>query len=368
MSKLARRALRLFAAALPATLLGCASGPAPICTAQPIATIAARNDGGVEDIVAITLSNGTTRLLFRDPCDGACRQRADGAGISYVDIGGPVEPPPKAEMFWRPRAGDAFAPLGLALLPRADGSFVLFVIDETDRRGTTKLWAVAIGKDGRAGETIWEIQDARFEHANDLLAIPDGDGFVVFVSRYDALGFFPWGREPWPGIVRVAHGADGKDSVERLSEGLRGANGMAAPGWLPTSDPLLVSDYWEQTLRGLARDGTTAPRLAHALDFHPDNLTLARDGQHVLAAGQRCALLAGLNLLWSAVPSPSQVAAIGPPLVSGSPTVTPLWRGGFRAGASVSVAVPIGQNRLALGQINRPEILIVQCAPHPALQ
>jgi hypothetical protein len=176
------------------------------------------------------------------------------------------------------------------------------------------------------------------------------------------LGFFPWGRKVWQGIVRV----DSDKNTALLADGLRGANGIADP--VALRPKVLVADYWRNNLRVMGRDGESSPLLNEELGFHPDNLTLSRDGSHVLAAGQKNWLLAALNLLWSGLPSPAAVAAVSPGAQGGASSADPLWEGGARYGASVSVAVPIGNNRLALGHIARPEILIVQCREHPALR
>jgi hypothetical protein len=42
-----------------------------------------------------------------------------------------------------------------------------------------------------------------------------------------------------------------------------------------------------------------------------------------------------------------------------------LWEGGWRQGHSVTTAVALPNERLAIGQINTPTILVVDCSARP---
>jgi hypothetical protein len=351
-------------------LTGCATvSPSGdnLCGPEPIAGI--ETSGGAEDIVALPLGGGGTRLFVREACHGEdCRSRLNQIGT--IDIRPGADPERKGA--WRPLDGQAFSPFGISLLSdgKSDDGW-LFVIDDSESR--VRIWRIGVTADGLeafSSDQLWvEDQDGSLEHANDLQALGDD---LVYVTRYDFLGFLPWRTTGWKGVARVQrpsravpHNANVQPyqmaDIDTYQDGFRGANGIVDPG----GDSLIVADYWGRQLRFVSKTPGGQSRVIPLapLGIYPDNLTLDRERNRLLIAGQRSYLLAAPDVLLSLpLPSPSAVYEIDAKQLHPGMEAEPksVWAGGSQYGRSVSVAAPV-PGGLALGQIRTPDILLVNC-------
>lgn len=356
---------------LPLVLLaGCATGiqDESRCTTRP--TVIETLPGGAEDMVALPLGNGSTRLFVREVCAGSdCGPEANRIGT--VDVG------PETATFlkrtvpaWQPVGDKDFYPLGMSLvLDDKSQNGALFVLDRRmsflgrDER-PPKIWRVPIVRGKLNGDPVhapWFTGDD-LQDANDLQAVGDD----AYVTLYDAFGILPWRHRSRNALVKVRQSGarEGKGQPVADSKELRGANGIVDLG--PGRD-LVVADYWQRRLRFVRKGSNGGEEVRYAtgrLPIHPDNLTL--DGDRLLIAGQEWWQLAAVNLWFSGLPSPSRVLEIrvGDLGAEAQPhperDVRQLWAGGWSYGRSVSVAVPTPQG-LALGQIRAPGILQVEC-------
>lgn len=368
---LGRRAL------LPVILLlaGCATGMDEEGGCAPEPALIGTLSGGAEDIVALPLGNGITRLFVREACGGSgCVPGSNRIGT--VDIGPAAASPRHTEPAWQPAGHPDFHPFGMSLLRGARvGDGELLVLDRKpsvlgkDERAP-RIWRIPI-KAGKLGSLSGQADSPWYEghsisDGNDLQAVRD----TAYVTRYDFLGFLPWRGKGWHGVVQVRQGqGDERSSPVPVVEadGLRGANGIVDPG--PEHADLIVADYWGRRLRFVAKNPDAGRQIRYAtglLPIHPDNLTL--DGDRLLIAGQRWFPLAAINLWLPAFPSPSRVLDVK--VSSLGPDAGPepgqgmrrLWAGGLSHGRSVSVAVPVPADGLALGQIRTPGVLHVRCS------
>jgi hypothetical protein len=334
----------LVLAVLLVLLQACAGTEAERCMAMPERVIATHGRGA-EDIVALPLGGDATRLFVREVSRGWPDSRSAQNRIGRVDIG-PGLAPRATELAWRPPEGWQFKPLGMSLTSNRDFLFVL------DRVEPVRIWRLAIvdGEIVPATQPWFTDEKEQLSDANDLQAVgPD----TAFVTRFDGL---PWRPGTWHGVVRVFE-RDGERRAEALAhtEGLRGANGIVELG-----DDLIVADHRGRRLLRVGKGPETGIRPATAeLPVQPDNLTL--DGPRILIAGQYHLSFTVLNLLASAIPSPSAVLAIGAGELGPEASPRMLWQGGWSHGRSVSVAVP-APGGLILGQISAPDLLQVACA------
>jgi hypothetical protein len=319
------------AAPLLALIAGCAGAPG--ITTQ----------GGPEDVVAIAGAAGS-RLLLREP-------RGEGR-IGQVDVPSTGAPPPTTTGFVRPDQA-AFAPLGLALAEPEPGRFELLAIDRAKAGAAIRRFAVPGGATGAAGAVVY--QGAEVDRANDLVGFVRDGQLEVWFTRFKFGGFLPWGHGDWVGLVRVRDG-----QATPFATGLAGANGIA---WVATRQRLLVSDFWERRLRWYDPASGAFDGYATAeLPIHPDNLTLDPVRGEVLIAGPKHFSAVVANLLVPSLASASMVLAAPIDSLSESARPATAWEGGWSTG-SVSVAVPVGDKRLALGQMTTPGLLIVERQP-----
>lgn len=327
------RAVRLgvLAALLLALLAGCAGAPG-------IAT-----QGGPEDLVAVP-TTGAQRLLVREP---------RGAGrIGQVELPAAGEPPDATTMLGRP-AAEKFAPLGLTLVEREPGRLELLAIDRSRGAAAIRRFGWSGDAAAAAGEPLY--QGAEVEQANDLVGFVRDGAFEVWFTRFRFAGFLPWGGGDWVGLVRVRDG-----QATAFAPGFGGANGIA---WVAARQRLLVSDFWERRLRWFdPASGAFDGYATAVLPIHPDNLTLDAERGEVLIAGSRHFSATVANIVLPSVASPSMVLAASSDGLAADARPKTVWDGGWRTG-SVSVAVPLGDKRLALGQITTPKILIVERRP-----
>jgi hypothetical protein len=233
-------------------LAGCMAAPRGEgrCTSKP-AAIVRTHGAGAEDMVALPLSDGRTRLFVREVCRGWWGCGPDQYRIGRVDIG-PGTTSEHTEMAWRPPSPE-FRPLGMSLLPgNQPGSGVLFVLDAVE---PLRIWRLAIeeGDIAPAEEPWFTDREHALEGANDIQAIGD----VAYVTRYDPYGFLPWRSGSWPGVVEVHE--DGTWVAH--ADGLRGANGIINPG---RGRSLVVSSYWERRLRFVGEDAHDRSADGHA--------------------------------------------------------------------------------------------------------
>ena len=331
-------------------LPGCATAELAACD-DPDPRIVRTKGSGAEDIVALPLANGHTRLFVREVCGSLVGCEDAQYRIGYVDID-PNGSPQALETAkaWRPSGDEQeFKPLGLSLIPSEKPGFAtLFLIDALT---PVQIWRLAID-DGvvTRPERFWPdkngIEADPIKSANDLHA----HGNSVYVSRFDFLGILPWRSGSWHGIIRL------KPPVG-LADVVRGANGVVDTG---SGGDLVVADYWEARLRFVPENqGDKAGFATEELDIHPDNLT--RDKDTLIIAGQRHSFMATLNLLASFLPSPSAVYSIQVDELGPNAKPRLLWDGGWLQGRSVSVAVPVPKG-LALGQIRAADILLIRCS------
>jgi hypothetical protein len=342
-------AAALASAAMLAAVAGVrGASETPVCDAAPVEVVATQ--GGAEDLVALRLADGRTRIFVRDVCRGS--DCGDRSRIARLDVGADGRPG-TLELAWRPPAGP-FEPLGMSLVTTgARGDGTLYLIDKST---PGRIWRLAIeGGEVRPPDGPWaQPLGDEFAAANDLQAVGDH----VYVTRFDQNGFVPGRGGSWPGVLRVEAG--GRSTP--YAHGIPGANGIVDLG---EGRDLLMSDYWARRLRFVAKDPGRAAEDRFAtgrLPIHPDNLTL--DGDRVLIAGQQSVFLAGFNILAPSVPSPSRVLATRTAALAADARAEIVWEGGWGHGRSVSVAVPI-PGGLALGQIRTPGVLIVRCRALP---
>lgn len=335
-----------------------------LCKTEPVMTIKTQG-GGSEDIVALPLGDpgGTTRLFIREICNDSNGPRCKSGQwrVGRADVTAENSPTP-AEHAWRPGndgEDSPFLPLGMSLVPGAEpGSATLFLVDIA-KASAVRIWQLRILNGDIVDAKLISASDrdagARLKGANDLQAVRDEDGFLVYITRFDKYGLLPWRTGVWPALVKMRDGAP----LETFADGFRNANGIVDP--CPDCD-LVIASYWEHRLRFISKAGGEVKGFAsREFAVRPDNLTL--DGERILIAGQHRVDLTFLNLFVSSwIPSPSAVYAID--VKSLHPGAIPqlLWEGGWRFGRSVTVAVPITGSRLAIGQISTPGILIVDCA------
>lgn len=316
---------------LPALFAGCAGAPG-------IAT-----QGGPEDLVALA-SPGGTRLLVREP---------KGAGrIGQVELPAADAVPEATTAFGRPEV-EKFAPLGIALVEREPGRRELLAIDRSKGAAAIRSFDLSGTATAPTGRALYE--GAEVAQANDLVGFVRDGAFEVWFTRFRFAGFLPWGGGDWTGLVRVRDG-----QATAFAPGFGGANGIT---WVAARQRLLVSDFWERRLRWFdPASGAFDGYATAVLPIHPDNLTLDAERGEVLIAGSKHFSATFANIVLPSVASPSMVLAA--PLDGLAPGAQPktVWDGGWRTG-SVSVAVPLGDKRLALGQITTPKILIVDRLP-----
>jgi hypothetical protein len=337
------------------------------CTSEPAMIIDTRG-GGSEDIAVLPMdqTGDITRLLIREICNDSssphCRPgqwRLGRVDISQENI------PVSTQYLWRPGkndGGDSFEPLGMSLIPGDEpGDGTLFVID-IGQPQAVRIWQLRIagGKVADAGlATPVDTQTGiRLTAANSLQAIRDGDDFHLYVTRFDEYGLLPFRPKPWPALVQIREGL----ILAASKQDFRNANGIIAP--CPDCD-LVIASYWERRLRFASKDSGEIKGYASAeLPIRPDNLRL--DGERILIGGQHRVDLTALNLLVSSrIPSPSAVYAIDTQSLGPDATPMLLWEGGWKYGHSVATAVALPNNRLAIGQINTPGILVVDCPSGP---
>lgn len=180
-------------------LPGCATAERAACD-DPVPRIVSTKGSGAEDIVALPLANGHTRLFVREVCRSLLGCDYAQNRIGYVDIDSNVSPQAsETKQAWR-LSGDEqeFEPLGLSLIPGEKPGFgLLFLIDAVK---PVRIWRLAIdhGVVTRADQ-FWPdkkgIESDPIESANDLHA----DGDSVYVSRFDFLGILSWRSGAWPG-------------------------------------------------------------------------------------------------------------------------------------------------------------------------
>lgn len=319
--------------ALPLAMLlaGCAGAPG-------IATL-----GGPEDLVAIATDRGK-RLLVREP-------KGEGR-IGQVEVPTSGAAPGATEALGRP-AQEKFAPLGLALVEAEPGRQELLAIDRS--RGAAAIRRFGWSGDAAAatGEPLY--QGTEVEQANDLVGFVRDGAFEVWFTRFRFAGFLPWSGGDWTGLVRVRDG-----QATAFAPGFGGANGIA---WVAARQRLLVSDFWERRLRWFdPASGAFDGYATAVLPIHPDNLTLDAERGEVLIAGSKHFSATVANIVLPSVASPSMVLATPLDGLAADAQPKTVWDGGWRTG-SVSVAVPLGDKRLALGQITTPKILIVERLP-----
>lgn len=338
-----------------------------LCTGEPVMTIETRG-GGSEDIAVLPLdpTGNITRLFIRERCndssDPECKTgqwRLGSVDISRENI------PASTRYAWRPgnnASEDDFEPLGMSLIPGdAPGEGTLFVIDIA-RPQSVRIWQLDINHGEITHATLAAPNDpqtgTRLTAANSLQAIrnDEGEGFHLTITRFDEYGLLPFRPTPWPALVQINNGMIQPPSTQDF----RNANGIIRP--CPDCD-LVIASYWERRLRFASKESGEIGGYASAdLPIRPDNLRL--DGERILIAGQRRVDLTALNLLVSPhIPSPSGVYAIDTRSLGPDTVPTLLWEGGWKHGHSVATAVALPGNRLAIGQINTPGILIADCSP-----
>ncbi len=321
-----------------------------LCAPAPVARIATLG-AGAEDIVALPLGAGRVRLFVRESCRGfGCGSAPERFRIGYADLTADAVPLNTREAF---RPSGEFEPLGMSLVRGLrPGDATLFVLDSVAPR---RIWRLEIRNGDIVGarSARWFESDRKELTAwNDIQAVGD----VAYVTRFDPYGAF-WRTGAWQGLARISPG----QQPVLYADGFRGANGIVDLGGVD----LVVSDYWNQRLRFVRKDPAAEhgiPRFATApLPIHPDNLTLDPERGRLLIAGQQSSMLTALNLMAGFVPSPSAVLSIRTSLLGVDAEPTMLWKGGSNVGRSVSVAVPVPGERLALGQIAAPDVLVVGC-------
>lgn len=344
-------------------LAGCVMQGGALCKTEPVMTIKTQG-GGSEDIVALPLDDagGTTRLFIREICNDSNGPRCKPGQwrVGRVDVAAGNSPAP-TEHAWRPGSdggNSPFLPLGMSLVPGTEpGAATLFLVDIA-KASAVRIWQLRILDGDIVDAKLISASDrdagAKLKGANDLQAVRDGDGFLIYITRFDEYGLLPWRTGVWPALIKIRDGAP----LETFVDGLRGANGIVDP--CPDCD-LVIASYWERRLRFISRDGSEDKDFAsREFAVRPDNLTL--DGERILVAGQHRVDLTFLNLFVSSwIPSPSAVYAIDVKSLHSGAIPQLLWEGGWRFGRSVTVAVPITGSRLAIGQISTPSILVVDC-------
>jgi len=360
--------LLVFAASTSLLLAGCEVEGNALCGSDPVMVIETRG-GGSEDIAALPLdqTGDITRLFIREQCndgsDPLCKSGQWRLGRVDISRNNTTN---ATRYAWRPEntAGENhFEPLGMSLVPgNAPGEATLFVIDIA-RPKLVQIWQLRI-----TGGEITEARlatptnaaqtGARLATANSLQAIrnDEGDDFHLFVTRFDEYGLLPFRPTPWPALAQIRNGQLQSPAVQDF----RNANGII----LPCEDcDLVIASYWERRLRFASKaSGEIGEYASAALPIRPDNLRL--DGERILIAGQHRVDLTALNLLVSShIPSPSAVYAINTRSLGPDTHPTLLWEGGWKYGHSVATAVALPGNRLAIGQINTPSILIADCSP-----
>ena len=323
---------------------------------------------GSEDIAVLPLDStaNITRLFIREHCsDGNNPHCKSGQWhLSSVDISR-ENTPASTRYAWRPGNDadeDNFEPLGMSLVPgNTPGEGTLFVIDIA-RPQSVRIWQLDINHGEITKATLVTPNDSQtgtlLTAANSLQAIRNdqGEGFHLIITRFDEYGLLPFRPTAWPALVQINNGLIQNSSTQNF----RNANGII----LPCSDcDLVIASYWERRLRFAPRESGEIGGYASAeLPIRPDNLRL--DGERILIAGQYRVDLTALNLLVSShIPSPSAVYAIDTESLSPNTMPALLWEGGWKYGYSVATAVALPGNRLAISQINTPDILIADCAP-----
>ena len=357
----------VFAVSTSLLLAGCEVEGNALCGRDPVMVIETRG-GGSEDMVVLPLdqTGDITRLFIREQCndgsDPLCKAgqwRLGRADISWNNTTSVTH------HAWRPgntASEDHFEPLGMSLVPgNAPGEATLFVIDIA-RPKLVRIWQLRI-----TGGEITEARlatpanaaqtGARLATANSLQAIhsDESDGFHLFVTRFDEYGLLPFRPTPWPALVQIRN----EQLQPPAAQDFRNANGIIQPC---KDCDLIIASYWERRLRFASKTSGKIGEYASAeLPIRPDNLRL--DGERILIAGQRRVDLTALNLLVSSrIPSPSAVYAINTRSLGPDTHPTLLWEGGWKYGHSVATAVALPGNRLAIGQINTPSILIADCS------
>lgn len=338
-----------------------------LCTDEPIMTIETQG-GGSEDIAVLPLDStgNITRLFIRERCnDGSephCKSgqwRLGSVDISRENIHA------STRYAWRPgnnTSEDDFEPLGMSLvLGNTSGEGTLFVIDIA-RPQSVRIWQLDISGGEITEATLAAPIDpqtgTRLTAANSLQAIrnDEDEGFHLTITRFDEYGLLPFRPTLWPALVQINNGMIQPPPAQDF----RNANGIIRP----CSDcDLVIASYWERRLRFASKESGEIGAYASAeLSIRPDNLRL--DGERILIAGQHRVDLTALNLLVSSyIPSPSAVYAIDTRSLSPDTVPTLLWEGGWKYGYSVATAVALPGNRLAIGQINTPGILVADCSP-----
>lgn len=365
MASIPHTAAVLAAAALAA---GCVTQGGALCAPAPAMVIGLQG-GGSEDLAVLPLdaAGTTTRLFLREICDGtdAPRCRPGQWRVGSVDVG-KENVPASTRHAWRPEGKEGehtFEPLGMSLVPDdAPGAATLFIAD-IGRRAAVRIWQLRIegGEvvDARLAAPADADAGSRLAGANSLQPVRDGSGFRLYVTRFDEYGLLPWRPTPWPALVQVRDGR----LLEPANQDFRNANGIidACPG----CNHLVVASYWERRLRFASKNSGEIGGYASAeLPIRPDNLRL--DGERILIGGQHRVDLTALNLLVSSrIPSPSAVYAVDARSLGPDAVPTLLWEGGWRQGHSVTTAVALPNERLAIGQINTPTILVVDCSARP---
>lgn len=347
-------------------LTGCITrGSDAICAPEPVMIIN-NQGGGSEDIAVLPLdpAGKTTRLFIREICNGKDSSpcMAGQWRVGQADIS-PESSPVSTEYAWRPARDsgiDTFEPLGMSLVPgEKPGNATLFVID-IGQPQAVRIWQLHIIMGEVIGAELATPADmqagSRLTAANSLQAIRDGEDFHLYVTRFDEYGLLPFRPKPWPALVQLHKGL----ILEASKQDFRNANGIVDPCF---DCDLVVASYWERRLRFASKESGKIGEYASAeLPIRPDNLK--RDGERILIAGQHRVDLTALNLLVSShIPSPSAVYAINTRSLSPDTAPILLWEGGWKYGHSVATAVALPDNRLAIGQINTPGILIVDCSP-----
>lgn len=338
-----------------------------LCIGEPVMTIETQG-GGSEDIAVLPLdqTGDITRLFIRERCsnDSDLRCKAGQWRLSSVDISRENTPAP-TRYAWRPGNNaneNDFEPLGMSMVPDdTPGNGTLFIIDIA-RSQSVRIWQLDI----RNGEIIkaalatqTDMQTGiRLTAANSLHATHNDnkDGFHLTITRFDEYGLLPFRPTPWPALVQIDNGLIRQPAAQDF----RNANGIIRP--CPDCD-LVIASYWERRLRFASeKSGEIGEYASAQLPIRPDNLRL--DGERILIAGQHRVDLTALNLLVSSrIPSPSAVYAIDIGSLGPDTVPTLLWEGGWKYGHSVATAIALPGNRLAIGQINTPGILIADCSP-----
>lgn len=363
------RNIRLLILSIPASLLltGCVMEGNALCTGAPIMTIETRG-GGSEDIAVLPLdpTDNITRLFIRERCNDSSDPECKTGQwrLGSVDISR-ENTPASTRYAWRPgndASEDDFEPLGMSLVPgNTPGEGTLFVIDIA-RPQSVRIWQLDISGGEITKATLATPADtqtgARLTSANSLQAVrnDDGESFHLTITRFDEYGLLPFRPTPWPALVRINNGVIQPPPAQDF----RNANGIIRPC---AGCDLVIASYWERRLRFVSKENGEIGEYASAeLPIRPDNLRL--DSERILIAGQHRVDLTALNLLVSShIPSPSAVYAIDTGSLGPDTVPTLLWEGGWKYGHSAATAVALPGNRLAIGQINTPGILVVDCSP-----